>query len=152
MSDIEILLDMGYLSQENGVSDTTRSVLANQEFTRIVYFDQDTIIIRQGQRPDALYFTLEGIFHAISHANPSAPYRLLGRIEPGQFIGEVCLVDSNSKASATVKAMRHACALELNPTAFQGLSEAHPAAAVQFLFAVARQLATRLRQANEKLL
>jgi len=58
MSDIEILLDMGYLSQENGVSDTTRSVLANQEFTRIVYFDQDTIIIRQGQRPDALYFTL----------------------------------------------------------------------------------------------
>jgi CRP-like cAMP-binding protein len=95
---------------------------------------------------------LDGIFHAISHANPSAPHRLLGRIEPGQFIGEVCLVDSKSKASATVKAMRNASALKMKPDAFGALSEAHPSAAVQFLFAVASQLAARLRVANEKLL
>jgi CRP-like cAMP-binding protein len=152
MSEIEILLDMGYLSQENGVSDETRKILANEEFAEIVFFSQDTVIINQAQKPDALYFTLDGIFHAISHANPSAPHRLLGRIEPGQFIGEVCLVDSKSKASATVKAMRNASALKMKPDAFGALSEAHPSAAVQFLFAVASQLAARLRVANEKLL
>lgn len=143
---------MGYLSQDNGIDDATRKILANEEFTEIVFFSQDTIIIEQAKKPDALYFTLDGIFHAISHANPSAPHRLLGRIEPGQFIGEICLVDSKSQASASVKAMRNASALKMKPEAFQALSGAHPEAALQFLHAVARQLAARLRVANEKLL
>ncbi|MFP4157234.1 MAG: Crp/Fnr family transcriptional regulator [Opitutales bacterium] len=152
MENIEPLLDMGFLSREFGVSDETRHVLANEEFTEIVSFDQDTILIQQASQPDALYFTLDGVFHAISHANPGAPYRLLGRIEPGQFIGEVCLVDRESKASATVKAMRHAMALKMKPNSFELLSETHPKAALEFLFAVSRQLASRLRAANEKVL
>jgi CRP-like cAMP-binding protein len=143
---------MGYLSQENGVAAATRAILANEEFTEIVEFTEDTLIIKQGEQPDALYFTLDGVFHAISHANPNAPHRLLGRIEPGQFIGEVCLVDSKSKASATVKALRYAMALKMKPEAFKELCETHPTAGVQFLYAVARQLASRLRSANEKVL
>ncbi len=152
MSEIENLLDMGYLSREAGVSDATRSILANEEFTEIVDFSEDTVIIQQGQQPDALYFTLDGVFHAISHANPSAPHRLLGRIESGQFIGEVCLVDAKSKASATVKALRNSMALKMKPSAFTDLCQAHPDAGVEFLLAVARQLAARLRLANEKVL
>lgn len=143
---------MGFLAHNFGVSDATRQLLANEEFTEIVSFDQDTILIQQATQPDALYFTLNGVFHAISHANPGAPYRLLGRIEPGQFIGEVCLVDERSKASATVKAMRNAMALKMKPESFHTLRETHPATAVEFLLAVSRQLASRLRSANEKVL
>lgn len=152
MNQAEELLDSGYLSREHGVSDTTRHLLAKEDFTEIVAFDQDTILVRQGEKPDALYFSLDGIFHAISHANPSVPNRLLGRIEPGQFIGEGCLVDSESKASATVKALRAAMALKMKPEAFSSLCEAHPSEAVEFLMAISRQLVKRLREANERVL
>lgn len=148
----ELLLDSGLLSRDNQVSDETRHLLANEKFTEIVSFPEDTIIIQQRSKPEALYFTLEGIFHAISHANPGAPYRLLGRIKPGQFIGEACLVDERTTASATVKALRNSMALKMKPEAFKSLCEAHPAEAVEFLRAVSRQLAARLRDANEKVL
>lgn len=152
MNENEVLLDMGYLSREEGVTDETRKILAREDFAEIVSFSEDTILIKQSEKPEALYFTLDGIFHAISHANPSAPHRLLGRIEAGQFIGEVCLVDSKSRASATVKALRDSMALMIRPESFDSLCEAHPVAAVQFLRAVSRQLAFRLRSANEKVL
>lgn len=152
MEDILTLLDKGVLSQRSGVSAQTREILAGGNFTEIVTFPQDTVIIKQGTRPDALYFTICGVFHAISHANPNAANRLLGRIQEGQFIGEVCLVDPLGKASATVKALRQAMALKLDPAAFDHLREKHPAAAFEFLLAVARQLAGRLREANERTL
>ena len=152
MHQIEELLDSGYLSRDYGVSDATRRLLGNEDFTEIVSFPEDTILIRQRGKPEALYFTLDGIFHAISHANPSAPNRLLGRIEPGQFIGEVCLVETDSPASATVKALRASMALKMRPEAFASLREAHPAEAIEFLMAVSRQLVSRLRVANERVL
>ncbi len=146
------LLDKGYLSSRAGVSETTRTILAGEEFTEIITFPQDTTLIEQGSRPEALFFTLTGIFHAISHTNPNALHRLLGRIEPGQFIGEVCLVDTDGKASATVKALRESVALKIKPEGFLGLRDKEPAAAMELLLAVARQLAKRLRDANERTL
>jgi len=148
----EVLLDMGVLSHEEGVSDETRKILAEKEFTEVVSFAEETLLVKQGTRPEALFFTIDGKFHAISNANPNAPNRLLGRIGEGQFIGEVCLVDPKSRASASVKALPHSIVLRMKPEAFQELCEAHPRAANEFLLAVARQLAKRLREANERVL
>lgn len=152
MNGIEELLNSGFLSDQHGVDATTRQILASEEFTEIICFDQDTLIISQASHPDALYFTLDGIFHAISHANPDAPHRLLGRIEPGQFIGELCLVDPNSRASASVKALRNSMALKMKADTFEQMRAAHPQATLQFLLAISKQLANRLRSANEKVL
>lgn len=152
MDDLDDLLNNGLLSDDQGVSPTTRSVLAGESFTEIISFNEDTFITFQGREPDALYFTLDGLFHAISHENPNAPQRLLGRIEGGQFIGEVSLVDKSSKASASVKALRNARALKMTRDSFKAFCDTHPAEANEFLLAIAKQLSIRLRQANEKVL
>ena len=152
MPPLEELLHLGYLSDQHGVDDATRQILANEEFSEIICFDQDTMIITQGSTPDALYFTLDGIFHAISHANPTAPHRLLGRIQPGQFIGELSLVAPTSKASASVKAIRNAMALKMPAENFKAMRTAHPEATIQLLLAISKQLADRLRSANERVL
>lgn len=143
---------MGVLSEEEGVSDETRSILAEKDFTEVLTIEKETTLIEQSSKPDALYFTIDGKFHAISHANPQASNRLLGKIEPGQFIGEVCLVDPKSSASASVKAFPNSMVLKMKPEAFGELCEAHPRAANEFLLAVSRQLAKRLREANERVL
>jgi CRP-like cAMP-binding protein len=143
---------MGVLAEEAGISEATREILAEEDFTEIVTYDKETILIKQGDRPDALYFTIDGIFHAISSANAQAGNRLLGRVEAGQFLGELSLVDPSSQASATVKAFPHAMVLKMKPKSFDDFIEAHPKAANEFLLAVARQLAKRLREANERIL
>jgi len=152
MSDLSDLLNKGFLSDAEGVSSETRALLASESFSEILVFPEDIFITQQGKQPDALYFTLDGLFHAISHANRDAPQRLLGRIEGGQFIGEVSLVDSESKASASVKALRNSRALRMTREALDAFCENHPAHAIEFVMAVAKQLGRRLRQANEKVL
>ncbi len=152
MSDLSELLNKGLLSDAEGVSSETRTLLVDESFSEIISFPEDTFITQQGKQPEALYFTLDGLFHAISHANRDAPQRLLGRIEAGQFIGEVTLVDSESKASASVKALRNSRALRMTPEAFAAFNKNHPENAIEFVLAVAKQLGRRLRQANEKVL
>jgi CRP/FNR family transcriptional regulator len=152
MSDLEELLNQGLLSEENGVSAETRALLTSESFSEVVNYKEDTLIVTQGGEPDALYFTISGIFHAISHANEQAPQRLLGRIEPGEFIGEVTLFDSESKASASVKAMRNASALKVTPESFEAFCKTHPTQALEFVSSLAKGLAGRLRAANEKVL
>ena len=137
MSDVEELLNQGLLSEENGVSAETRSLLTSENFSEVVNYQEDTLIVTQGGEPDALYFTISGVFHAISHANEQAPQRLLGRIEPGEFIGEVTLFDS---------------ALKVTPESFGAFCKSHPAQALEFVSSLAKGLASRLRAANEKVL
>ena len=152
MSDIESLLNQGLLSDAEGVSTETRALLASENFSQIVNYDEETLLVTQGAEPDAVYFTLSGLFHAVSHANIEAPQRLLGRIGSGEFIGEVSLFDKDSKATASVKAMKDASALRMAKPAFADFCKAHPAQALEFVTALSRCLAGRLRGANEKVL
>lgn len=152
MSDIESLLNQGLLSDSEGVSTETRELLASENFSQVVHYDQETFLVTQGAKPDAVYFTLSGLFHAVSHANIEAPQRLLGRIQPGEFIGEVSLFDPESTGTASVKAMKDATALRMPRSAFDDFRKAHPAAALEFVTALAHCLARRLRDANEKVL
>ena len=152
MPDLDELFNNGLLADAEGVSAQTRAILAAENFTEIMSFHEDTFITYQGKELDAFYFTLEGLFHAISHENPNAPQRLLGRIEGGQFIGEISLLERNSKASASVKALKNARALKMTRDSFKDFCDTHPAEALEFVLAIAKQLGSRLRQANEKVL
>lgn len=152
MSDLENLLNTGLMSNENGISPETRGLLIDSNFSQVVNYQEDTFIVTQGSEPDALYFTLSGVFHAISHANAQAPQRLLGRIEAGQFVGDITLFDPESTASASVKAMKNASTLKITPDSFKAFCETHPAQALELVSALARGLAARLRAANEKVL
>ena len=152
MADLDELLNKGLLADAGGVSAQTRSILAGESFSEIISFGSDTFITYQGREPEALYFTLSGLFHAISHENQEAPQRLLGRIEAGQFIGEVCMVDPTSKASASVKALANAQALKVTRESFKAFCATYPSEALEFVLAISKQLGIRLRQANERVL
>lgn len=141
-----------FLSDEAGVSAKTRALLASGEFGQIVGFDRDTVIIEEGQPVDSLFFTLSGLFHASSTANPNATNRLLGKIQAAEFIGEVSIIEDSGNASATVTARENSRALRVSRDAFEKFCGEHPAEALEFLRAVAKQLCKRLRNANEKLL
>ena len=65
MSDLEDLLNTGVMSNENGISPETRALLTDKAF-QVVNYQEDTFIVTQGSEPDALYFTLSGVFHAKS--------------------------------------------------------------------------------------
>lgn len=151
MTEVEVLLNRRFLADEAGVSPKTRELLASEEFTDIISFDRDTTIIQEGKPHDYLYFTLDGLFHASSAENPAHAHRLVGKIEPAEFIGEVSLIEDTHTASATVKAMQNARALRMHRDAFHRLRDEHPAEALEFLTAVARQLCKRLRTANARL-
>ena len=152
MSDLEELLNCGLLSDENGISSKTRALLISENFSQVANYKEDTFIVTQGSEPDALYFTLSGIFHAISHANPQSPQRLLGRIEAGQFVGDITLFDPESTASASVKAMKNASTLKITPESYEAFCKTHPSQALELISALAKGLAARLRVANEKVL
>ncbi len=149
MTEIEVLLNRRYLSDEAGVSSETRAMLAGEQFCEIIEFDRDTVIIEEGTPQVDLYYTLEGLFHASSVRNPRSTHRLLGRIQPAEFIGEVSVVEGSNDASATVKAMQHARALRMPRESFDLMCEQHPVNALELLKVITKQLAARLRKANE---
>ena len=152
MSETSELLNCGLLSESAGINTETRALLASESFSEIIKYTEDTIILQQGQELDSIYFTISGLFHAVSHANQQTPQRLLGRIEPGEFIGEISFFDSTAHASASVKAMKNAIVLKIQRENYKALCKAHPAQALELTAAVATGLARRLRDANEKVL
>jgi CRP-like cAMP-binding protein len=152
MSETSELLNCGLLSEAAGVNNETRSLLASDSFSEIIKYTEDTLMLQQGQESDSIYFTISGLFHAVSHANEQTPQRLLGRIEPGEFIAEISFFDSTTHACASVKAMKNAIVLKISRDNYKALCESHSMQALQFTCAVATGLARRLRYANEKVM
>ncbi|MDG2124264.1 MAG: cyclic nucleotide-binding domain-containing protein [Verrucomicrobiales bacterium] len=153
MTEIEVLLNRRYLAQEAGVSDKTREILAKEEFTEVISFDKETEIVSEGTIADALYFTLNGGFHASSRNNAKGVTRLLGTIEPAEFIGEVTLLEgTETLASATVKASPQSRVLRMPVEKYESFCKEHPAEALEFVKAIGKQLCKRLRHANATLL
>ena len=152
MSETTELLNCGLLSESAGITQETRALLASESFSEIIKYGEDTIILQQGQESDSIFFTISVLFHAVSHANEQTPQRLLGRIEPGEFIAEISFFDSSAPASASVKAMKNAILIKINRDNFNALCAAHPAQALELTCALATGMARRLRIANEKVL
>jgi CRP-like cAMP-binding protein len=152
MSETTELLNCGLLSESAGINRETRALLASESFSEIIKYGEDTIILQQGQGSDSIYFTIAGLFHAVSHANEQTPQRLLGRIEAGEFIAEISFFDTTAPASASVKAMKNAVLLKVSRENFNAMCEAHPAQALELTRALATGMARRLRAANEKVL
>jgi len=152
MSETTELLNCGLLSESTGITRETRALLASESFSEIIKYGEDTIILQQGQESDSIFFMISGLFHAVSHANEQTPQRLLGRIEPGEFIAEISFFDSSAPASASVKAMKNAIVIKISRENFNALCAAHPAQALELTCALATGMARRLRIANEKVL
>lgn len=117
--------------------------------TDTVTFSQGTKIIQAGEEGHCLYLLLSGT--AVVQAPPPDGKVELATLKIGDFFGEISLVDEGPR-SADVMALEDCELLRVTRTTIGVLAGLQPAAAVQILSSIGRELVLRLRTANQKYL
>ena len=108
---------------------------------------QWTEIVKQGGPGDAMYLLLEGEVRV--RVMIAGKERILVTLAPGEFFGEVALLDSGPR-SADVVASKDSLLLRISAAAFHKLIHEAPDLAAPFLFAIGRTLVARIRADNKR--
>jgi len=124
-------------------------LLALVRLTDTVTFSKGTKIIQAGEEGHCLYLLLSGT--AVVQAPPPDGKVELATLKIGDFFGEISLVDEGPR-SADVMALEDCELLRVTRTTIGVLAGLQPAAAVQILSSIGRELVQRLRIANQKYL
>lgn len=103
-------------------------------------YEPGQIIVTQGTPGQAFYLITSG------SAEVSRDGRSLATLHPGEFFGEMSLLDSAPR-SATIKAASATECLMISSWDFKRLLEEHPSIAIKLLEVLSR----RLRLADERL-
>ena len=109
------------------------------------------IAIRHGERERALYFVISGALEARSSTRGSETLGVLYREHPGSVFGEVAFFDGGPR-SASVWAVKDSRLLRLDHGALQAFGKERSERANEFLFALGRVLAFRLRRGEQRAL
>ena len=104
------------------------------------FFQPAQIIVTQGTPGQAFYMITAGRVEILRDGVS------LGAFGPGDFFGEMALLDSAPR-SATIRALDHVSCLMLSSWDFKALLERHPSIAIKLLEVLSR----RLRVADERL-
>lgn len=107
-------------------------------------FRTSEVVIQRGATERALYLVAGGSLEVGITQVDGVSIATLARIGPGSVIGEQSFFDGQPR-SANVWAVSDGVLLALGYDAFVTFSEAEPALARDFLFALARVLSLRLR-------
>ena len=100
------------------------------------------VIIREGTKPDALYFVLDGLVAVTVAAGGN---KEVARLGPGELMGEISFLE-NRPASATITAVENSLILALPLSALMEKIEADPRFAARFYRSFAQISARRLRE------
>jgi len=119
---------------------TPEEIAAISEVAQESGFQAGQIIVTQGTPGQAFYLILSGRVEIIRDGQS------LGAFGPGDFFGEMSLLDSAPR-SATIKALEITNCLMLSSWDFKALLERYPSIAVKLLEVLSR----RLRVADERL-
>jgi len=103
-------------------------------------FAPGQIIVTQGTPGQAFYLVLSGRVEILRDSVS------LGSFGPGDFFGEMSLLDSAPR-SATIRALEETSCLMVSSWDFKALLERHPSIAIKLLEVLSR----RLRVADERL-
>jgi CRP-like cAMP-binding protein len=104
------------------------------------FFQPGQIIVTQGTPGQAFYMIITGRVEILRDGVS------LGAFGPGDFFGEMSLLDSAPR-SATIRALDQTSCLMLSSWDFRALLERHPSIAIKLLEVLSR----RLRVADERL-
>ena len=127
--------------------------LSHEELTTLI--KQSTItqhtagekIIQAGDSGHSMYVILKGSVHVTA---PSENKEIdLAKLYPGDFFGEVALVDDGPR-SADVTALEDCELLGITRMTLGILAGLQPGAAIQILAAIGRSLVARVRAGNQK--
>jgi CRP/FNR family cyclic AMP-dependent transcriptional regulator len=112
------------------------------ELCRTVHREDQALVFRQGDTPDAMYWVTEGKI-VISVWTEDNEELLLATLEEGEFFGELGLLDGSPR-TATAKAIGAVELIEIRKDALLDFLRRNPEAALSMMGEIAR----RLRGAN----
>lgn len=118
---------------------TPQEVMAIAAVAQESAFAPGQIVVTQGTPGQAFYLIISGRVEIVRDG------RSLGAFGPGDFFGEMSLLDQAPR-SATIKALDQTSCLMLSSWDFKALLERHPGIAIKLLEILSR----RLRVANER--
>ena len=108
------------------------------------YFPEQTVLFKEGDIGDYLFFVVEGIVDVRLQATVSKPL-IIATFERGSCVGEMSIVDDYPR-SATIVVTESSELLILTRNRFDSLCREKPYAGVKFLRALAKNLSIRLRK------
>ena len=122
------------------VNCTSQEVAAIAGVAQEGFFQPGQIVVTQGTPGQAFYMITSGQVEILRDG------RSLGAFGPGDFFGEMSLLDSAPR-SATIRALSDVSCLMLSSWDFKSLLEQHPSIAIKLLEVLSR----RLRVADERI-
>ncbi|MDH5233145.1 MAG: cyclic nucleotide-binding domain-containing protein, partial [Gammaproteobacteria bacterium] len=109
-------------------------------------YPSKSLIIYAGDTPDVLYYLIDGSVAVLMEDNDGHEI-VLAYLNKGDFFGEMGLFDNNPAGrSAWVRARNDCTLAEISYSKFRSITHENP----DLLFALAGQMATRLRKTSRK--
>ena len=102
-------------------------------------------IIYAGDQGDTLYYIIKGSVTVVIEDDSDGKEMILAYLNPGDFVGEMGLFDQEHR-SARIRTKTECEVGEISYGKFIELSHKHP----EFLFAISKQIAQRLRDTTRK--
>ena len=102
-------------------------------------------IIYAGDQGDTLYYIIKGSVTVVIEDDSDGKEMILAYLNPGDFVGEMGLFDQEHR-SAWIRTKTECEVGEISYGKFIKLSHKHP----EFLFAISKQIAQRLRDTTRK--
>jgi hypothetical protein len=117
------------------------------QFVEMEKVPQWSVIVKQGDPGDSMYFILEGELRA--RINVMGQETTLATLGPGDFFGDISLFDQGPR-SADVVANSDNVLVRISAAGFDKLAKEAPEIATPFLRAVGRTLSARIRTDNKR--
>lgn len=109
-------------------------------------------VFAEGDPGDSMYFIVNGCIRVEKRAQDElAPAKILALLEPGDYFGEMALLDQKPR-SATARAAGNASVLRLTKASFDELQNEHSAAVMSLLFGMIRTSSDRIRRLSTHLI
>jgi len=102
-------------------------------------------LIYAGDKSDSLYYIISGSVTVVIE-DDEGHEMIVAYLNDGDFFGEMGLFDQHDSRSAWVRAKTECEVAEISYAKFQEISTTHP----EFLFALGKQMAKRLRNTTRK--
>ena len=117
------------------------------QFVEVEKVPQWTVIVKQNEPGDSMYFILEGELRA--RIDVMGKETILATLSAGDFFGDISLFDRGPR-SADVVANSDSVVVKITAAAFDRLAKEAPEIATPFLRAIGRTLSARIRTDNKR--
>ena len=112
---------------------------------RVTSYPIETVLCHEGKHEDVFYIIVEG--HVIFTKRMGEEEHMLRKGKPGDFFGEMSLLDETVVRSASVKTLDTTTVLEIDRTIFDNMIKSNPALVLSMTQIIVRRMRDNDRQA-----